>query len=157
MWNEFKKFAMRGSVIDLAVGVIVGGAFSKIVSSLVNDIVMPLLGLIIGRIDFTNLFIALDGKRYATIELAREAGAATVNIGVFLNNVVDFLTISFVIFVAVRQVNRLRRQEPEPQAAPTTKTCIYCQSAVSIKAIRCPHCTSELPHSDAELLPSSLD
>lgn len=143
MWNEFKKFATRGNVIDLAVGVIIGGAFSKIVSSLVNDLVMPLLGLILGRVDFTGMFFALDGKPYASAEAAKAAGVATVNYGVFLNNVVDFLIIAFVIFLVVRQINRLKRVEPK--AAPTTKTCLYCQSAIPIKAVRCPQCTSELP------------
>ncbi len=143
MWNDFKKFAMRGNVIDLAVGVIIGGAFGKIVTSAVNDLVMPLLGLILGRIDFDNLFIALDGNSYPTVSAAKDAGAAIFNYGQFLNNVVDFLVIAFVIFLVVRQVNRMRRKEPA--AAPTTKVCVYCQSTISIKAVRCPHCTSELP------------
>jgi large conductance mechanosensitive channel len=143
MWNEFKKFAMRGNVIDLAVGVIIGGAFGKLISSLVNDLLMPLLGLLIGRVDFTNMFFALDGKHYASAELAQEAGVATINFGVFLNNVVDFLIVAFVIFLVVRQINRMKR--PGLKLAPTTKTCIYCQSNIPLKATRCPHCTSELP------------
>ena len=142
MWNEFKKFATRGNVIDLAIGVIIGGAFGKIVTSLVNDIVMPLLGMILGRIDFGNMFLTLDGKSYATIALAKAAGVATLNYGLFLNNIVDFLIIAFTIFLVVQQANRLRRKEPA--AAPATKTCIYCQTQIPIKAVRCPQCTSEL-------------
>lgn len=142
MWNEFKKFATRGNVADLAVGVIIGGAFGKIVTSLVNDIVMPLLGLILGRIDFGNMFLALNGKPYATIALAKAAGVATINYGLFLNNIVDFLIMAFTIFLVVRQANKLRRKEPV--AAVSTKTCIYCQTQIPIMAVRCPHCTSEL-------------
>lgn len=141
--KEFKEFAMKGNVIDLATGVVIGAAFGKIVSSLVNDIIMPVITLATGKIDFTNLFISLDGAKYATIDLAKEAGAATINYGVFLTNILDFIIIAFAIFVMVRQINRLRRK---PAPAPvTTKDCPYCQSPVNIKAVKCPNCTSALP------------
>lgn len=142
MWKEFKTFITRGNVIDLAVGVIIGAAFGKIVTSFVNDILMPPIGLLLGSVNFTNLFITLSGEAYATLEEAQAAGAATINYGVFINTIIDFLIVAFVIFLVVKQVNRLRK--PKPAAEPTTKECPYCLSAIPIKATRCPHCTSEL-------------
>ena len=142
MLKEFKKFITRGNVIDLAIGVIIGAAFGKIVTSFVNDILMPPIGLLLGRVNFTDLFITLSGEAYATLEEAQAAGAATINYGVFINTIIDFLIVAFVIFLVVKQVNRLKK--PEPVAEPTTKDCPYCLSAIPIKATRCPHCTSEL-------------
>jgi large conductance mechanosensitive channel len=142
MWSEFKKFAMRGNVIDLAVGVIIGAAFSKIVTSLVNDIIMPPIGMLLGNRDFSNLYINLSGTKFNSFAQAKEAGAATINYGVFLNNILDFLIVAFTIFIVVKQLNRFKKKE-EP-APVTTKECEYCRSEISIKATRCPHCTSEL-------------
>ncbi|MEA3309407.1 MAG: large conductance mechanosensitive channel protein MscL [Chloroflexota bacterium] len=145
MWQEFKKFVMRGNVFDMAVGIIVGAAFGKIVSSLVNDVVMPPIGLLLGGVDFTNLFLDLSGKGYATLAAAQEAGAATINYGVFLNTVINFLIVAFVIFILVRQAQQLKKKEkPAPAAAPATKECPYCYTQIPIRATRCPHCTSEL-------------
>lgn len=147
MLKEFKEFAIKGNMIDLAVGMIIGSAFSKIVSSLVNDIIMPLLGLLTGRVDFTNLFIALDGKSYETLAAAEEAGVACVKYGTFIAGIIDFLLMAFVVFLFVRQINRLRSRKnaPEPVTAPTTKVCPFCKSEIAIEATRCPHCTSEQP------------
>ncbi len=145
MLKEFKEFAMRGNVIDLAVGLIIGGAFGKIITSLVNDIIMPPIGLLLGKVDFSNLFINLSGTPFATLAAAKEAGAATLNYGVFLNTIIDFIVVSFAIFLLVRWVNRMRRPAPEP--APTTKDCPFCCTAIPIQALRCPNCTSELPKS----------
>jgi large conductance mechanosensitive channel len=142
MLKAFKEFAMKGNVLDLAVGFIIGAAFGKIVSSLVSDIVMPPLGLILGKVDFSNLFINLSGKSYATLAEAKAAGAATLNYGNFLNNVVDFLIIAFAVFLIVRMVNRWNK--PAPVAAPSTKECPYCASTIPLKATRCPNCTSEI-------------
>ncbi len=142
MWKEFKAFVIRGNVLDLAVAVIIGGAFGKIVTSFVNDILMPPIGLILGKVNFTDLFIDFSGKGYTSLAVAKEAGAATLNYGVFLNTVLDFLIIAFAIFLLVRQVNKLKKAEPAP--APTTKECPFCCSQVPLKATRCPHCTSEL-------------
>ena len=146
MLKEFKEFISRGSVIDLAVGVIVGGAFSKIVSSLVDDIIMPLIGLILGGADISNYFLTLDGGKYTTLAEAQEAGAATLNYGVFITQIIDFLIIAFVIFIMVKAVNKARSltKKPEVQAAPTTKECPYCKTTIDINATRCPNCTSEL-------------
>jgi len=142
MWKAFKAFAMSGSVIDLAVGIIIGAAFGKTVSSLVNDIIMPPIGLLLGRVDFSNLFINLSGQSYATLAEAKRAGAATLNYGLFLNTVIEFLIVGFAIFLVVRQVNALRR--PAPAAAPTTRECPHCAMTIAVKARRCPYCTSEL-------------
>ncbi|MGC9397360.1 MAG: large conductance mechanosensitive channel protein MscL [Anaerolineae bacterium] len=144
MWQEFKKFVMRGNVFDLAVGIIIGGAFGKIVTSFVNDILMPPIGALLGNVDFTNLFINLSGQSYESLAAAQEAGAATINYGLFLNNVIDFLIVAFVIFLLIRQINRMKKEEPEAPAEPTTKTCPYCFTDIPIKATRCPHCTSQL-------------
>ena len=143
MLKEFKEFAMRGNVLDMAVGIIIGAAFGKIVTSFVTDILMPPLGLLLGKTDFSGLFLNLSGKGYATLVEAKAAGAPTLNYGMFLNTVVDFLIVAFAIFLLVKQVNRMTRK-PAPAAAPTTKDCPYCVSAIPIKAVRCPNCTSEL-------------
>jgi len=143
MLKEFRDFAMRGNVLDMAVGIIIGAAFGKIVSSFVADIMMPPLGLALGKVDFSNLFLALNGESYASLAAARAAGAPTLNVGLFLNTVIDFLIVAFAIFLLIRQVNRFTKK-PEPAASPTTKECPYCISAVPLKATRCPHCTSEL-------------
>jgi large conductance mechanosensitive channel len=142
MWKEFKEFIARGNVIDLAIGVIIGAAFGKIVTSFVNDILMPPIGLLLGSVDFTNLFINLSDDSYATLEEAQAAGAATINYGMFINTIIDFLIVAFVVFLLVKQVNRLK--QPEPAADLATKACPYCLSEIPIKASRCPHCTSEL-------------
>jgi large conductance mechanosensitive channel len=142
MLKEFKEFAMRGNVLDMAVGIIIGAAFGKIVTSLVNDILMPPFGLILGKMDFSNLFLNISGTTYPSLAAAKAAGAATVNYGIFINNVIDFLIVAFVIFLLVRQVNKWNK--PAPAAAPTTKDCPYCASAIPLKATRCPLCTSEL-------------
>lgn len=141
MFNEFKKFAMRGNVLDMAVGVILGAAFGKIVTSFVNDILMPPIGLLLGRVDFSNLFLNLSGKPVQSLAEAKAAGAATLNYGVFLNTVLDFAIVAFAVFLLVRQINRL---VAKPEAAPDKKDCPYCASSISLKAVRCPHCTSEL-------------
>jgi large conductance mechanosensitive channel len=142
MFKEFKEFVMRGNVLDLAVGIIIGAAFGRIVTSLVNDIIMPPLGLILARVDFTNLFFSLSGTHYASLDEAKKAGAPTINYGVFLNNIIDFLIVAFVIFLVVRQANKLKRQ-PAP-AVPNTKECPYCASAIPLKATLCPNCTTRL-------------
>lgn len=142
MFKEFKEFAVKGNVIDLAIGVIVGGAFGKIVSSLVNDVIMPIVGGLIGNVDFSNFFISLDGGNYSTLQQAKDAGAATLNYGVFFNTIIEFLIISFSLFLVIRQINRFKRQE-EP-APITTKKCEYCFSEIPLEATRCPHCTSVL-------------
>jgi large conductance mechanosensitive channel len=144
MLKEFKEFAMRGNVVDMAIGIIIGAAFGKIISSLVNDILMPPIGLLLGKMDFSNLFLNLSGKPFATTAEAKAAGAATINYGIFLNNIIDFIIVAFAIFLLVRQINRLRRKTEEASAAPTTRECPYCLSPIPLKAIRCPHCTSEL-------------
>jgi large conductance mechanosensitive channel len=143
MWKEFKEFAMRGNVVDLAIGVILGTAFSKIISSLVNDVIMPPIGLLLGKVDFSNLYINLSGKAYANLTDAKAAGAATINYGLFLNNIIDFLIVAFLIFILIREINRFVKKPAAP-AAPTTKQCPYCCTDIPIQASRCPHCTSEL-------------
>jgi large conductance mechanosensitive channel len=140
MLKEFKEFAARGNVIDLAVGVIIGAAFGKIVASLVTDVVMPPIGMALGKIDFSNLFVALNGGHYATLAEAKAAAAPTINFGVFLNTVLEFLIVAFVVFLLVRQINKLK----QPAPAPATRDCPFCVSPIPIKATRCPQCTSEL-------------
>ena len=142
MLTEFKKFIMRGNVLDLAIGVIIGAAFGKIVASMVNDILMPVIGLGLGKIDFSNLFISLNGQRYETLADAKKAAAPTINYGVFLNTVIEFLIIAFVIFLIVKQVNRLRKPEEAP--AHKSKECPQCCSTIPLGAKRCPACTSAL-------------
>lgn len=142
MLKEFKEFAMRGNVIDLAIGVIIGGAFGKIVSSFVADVIMPLIGLLLGGVDFSNLFVNLGAEKYATLAAAQEAGAPTLNYGIFINAIVDFLIVAFVIFLVVKGINKM--QKPAPATAPTTKKCPYCFTEIAIEAKRCPNCTSQL-------------
>jgi large conductance mechanosensitive channel len=144
MLKEFKEFATRGNVVDLAVGFILGAAFGKIVTSLVNDVLMPPVGLLLGRVDFSNLYFSLNGMRYTSLAEAQAAGAPTINYGVFINTVIDFIIVAFVIFLLVRFMNRMKRQEVPVQAESTTQECPFCFSTISIKATRCPNCTSEL-------------
>ena len=141
MFKEFKEFVMRGNVMDLAIGIIIGAAFGKIVTSFVSDVLMPPIGLLLGNVEFTNLFINLSGTRYDTLKAAKDAGAATINYGVFLGTIVDFMIVAFVIFLVIRQINRLKRPADE---SPATHDCPFCLSGIPVKASRCPHCTSEL-------------
>ncbi len=141
MFKEFKEFALRGSVLDMAVGIIIGAAFGKIITSLVNDVIMPPIGLVLGRVNFSDLFLSLDGKHYATFAAAKAASAPTINYGMFLNNCLDFAIVAFAMFLMIRQFNHLM----PPAAAPlTTRECPYCASEIPLKATRCPHCTSEV-------------
>lgn len=147
--KDFLAFAMKGNVVDMAVGVVIGGAFGKIVTSLVNDIIFPLLSPLTGKLDYTNLFIAMDGQKYATLDAAKEAGVATLNYGSFISLIINFLIIALSIFVIVRLMAKLhdarkKEEEPAAPAAPTTKECPYCLSEIKIEAKRCPHCTSVL-------------
>lgn len=144
MFKEFKEFAAKGNVIDLAVGVIIGGAFGKIVTSLVNDMIMPVIGLLIGKVDFTNLFISLDGNHYPSLEAAQKATVPTVNYGIFINTIIEFLIISFSIFIVIRQLNRFKKKEEKVEVAPATKTCPYCYTEIHLDATRCPNCTSSI-------------
>ena len=151
MFKEFREFAMRGNVMDMAVGIIIGAAFGTIVNSLVQDVIMPPIGLLLGHVDFSNLFFVLkEGTKaagpYATVAAAKAAGAVTINFGVFLNTIISFVVVAFAVFLLIRTMNRLNRQEAAP-AAPVTKECTYCLSAIPVKATRCPHCTSELKSS----------
>jgi large conductance mechanosensitive channel len=143
MLKEFKEFAMRGNVLDMAIGVILGGAFGKIVSSLVSDVLMPPIGLLMGHVDFSSLFLTLSGQPQPSLAAAKAAGAPTINYGVFLQTIVDFMIIAFVIFLIVKQVNRLKSSDA-PAASPTTRGCPYCLSDIPVKATRCPHCTSDV-------------
>jgi len=144
MLKEFKEFALRGNVIDLAVGVIVGGTFGKIITSLVNDIIMPPIGMLLGKVNFADLFIDLSGKGYATLTDAKAAGAATINYGMFLNTILDFIIVAFVVFLVIRQMNRMKKPAPVVIPEPTTKTCPQCATEIPLKASRCPNCTSQL-------------
>jgi large conductance mechanosensitive channel len=144
MLKEFKEFAMRGNVLDMAVGVVIGAAFGKIVNSFVADILMPPLGLLLGQVDFSNLFINLSGKPVLSLAEAKTAGVPTINYGFFINQVIDFLIVAFAIFLLIRQMNAMKRRSNPVPAAPTSKDCPYCLLAVPLKASRCPHCTSEL-------------
>lgn len=144
MLKEFKEFAVKGNVMDLAVGVVIGGAFGKIVTSFVNDIIMPLVGKLVGGMDFSNYFIALDGSEHLTLAAAKEAGAATLNYGVFIQNIVDFLIIAFAIFIAVKQINKMKKKEEPAPVVVTTKVCPFCKTEIPLEATRCPHCTSVL-------------
>ncbi|OLB96993.1 MAG: mechanosensitive ion channel protein MscL [Candidatus Rokubacteria bacterium 13_1_40CM_68_15] len=141
MLKEFKQFAMRGNMIDLAIGVVLGAAFGAIIASLVKDIITPPLGKLIGGVDFTDLFIALDGRSYPSLKAAKDAGAATINYGLFLNTVINFLLVALSLFFVIKGVNALYRSAP---AAPTEKDCAYCASRIPVRATRCPHCTSAL-------------
>jgi len=142
MFKEFKEFIMRGNVIDMAVGIVIGAAFGKIISSFVSDVLMPPIGLLMGKMDFSSLFINLSDQTFETLEAAKKAGAPTINYGLFINTVIDFLIVALAIFMVIKQINRLKRQ-PEP-APVNTKVCPFCFSVVPIKASRCPQCTSEL-------------
>ena len=144
MLREFKEFAMKGPVVDLAVGVIIGGAFGKIVASLVDDVIMPPIGKMLGNVDFANLFVNLSDKDYPSVAAAKAAGAATINYGIFFNTILNFLIIAFVLFLIIRQINAMKKPAPAPAAAPMTKECPYCLSEVPIRATKCAHCTSEL-------------
>lgn len=140
--DEFKQFIMRGNVVDMAVGVIIGGAFSKIVTSLVNDMVMPVITLITGKINFTDMMISLDGNTYKTLSDAQEAGASVIAYGNFIQLIVEFLLTALVIFVVIKGINKLHKPAPAP--APTTKTCPYCKSEIHLEAVKCPHCASDV-------------
>lgn len=140
---EFKEFALRGNVLDMAIGIIIGAAFGKIVTSLVNDVLMPPIGLLVGRVSFQDLYINLSGRQYASLEAARAAGAPTINYGAFLNTVFDFIIAAFAVYLLVRAANHIKRQVVR-DAAPAHKKCPYCASTISVEASRCPHCTSVL-------------
>ena len=142
MWKEFKAFAMKGSVMDMAIGIIIGAAFGQIVTSLVTDIIMPPLGLVMGHIDFNNYFLDLSHKAYPTLTQAKSAGAAVIAYGHFINTIINFLIVGFAMFLVVKWFSKLKK--PEPAAAPVAKDCPYCASSIPIKAVRCPHCTSQL-------------
>jgi len=142
MLKEFKEFAMRGNVLDMAVGIIIGAAFGRIVTSFVEDVLMPPVGLLLGKVDFSNLFLNLSGQAYETLAAAKEAGAATLNYGTFLNHVINFLIVAFAVFLLIRQVNRLKRAEAAPPAVPTSKDCPQCLMSIPIAAKKCGHCTS---------------
>ncbi len=144
MMEEFKKFALKGNMIDLAVGVIIGGAFNGIVSSLVNDIIMPVLSLFTGKLDFANWFVALDGNTYLTLAEAQEAGAATLNYGNFISGIINFVIMAFVVFMLVKGINKMKKEEAPAPVAPTTKKCPFCKSEIALDATKCPHCTSNL-------------
>jgi len=148
MLKEFKEFAMKGNVLDMAVGIIIGAAFGAIVKSLVSDILMPPIGILLGNVDFSNLFLIIKSGTapgpYATIAEAQKAGAVTVNYGLFINSIVSFLIVAFAVFLVVRSVNALRRQQETPPPAPSTRECPFCRSSIPMNASRCPHCTSEL-------------
>jgi large conductance mechanosensitive channel len=148
MFKEFKEFAMRGNVVDMAVGIIIGAAFGTIVKSLVSDVIMPPIGLLLGGVDFSNLFVVLrEGSTagpYASLADAQAAGAVSVNYGVFINTVISFVIVAFAVFLVVRGINQLKRKEEAPPAQPTTKVCRFCATEIPIKAVRCPHCTGEL-------------
>ena len=148
MFKEFKEFAMRGNVVDMAVGIIIGGAFGTIVKSLVSDVMMPPIGLLLGGVDFSDLFLTLkEGSTagpYATLAIAQKAGAVTISYGVFINAVISFLIVAFAVFLLIKGLNKLQREKEQPAAAPTSKDCPFCYSSISIKAKRCPNCTSEL-------------
>ena len=142
MLKDFKEFAMRGNVVDLAVGVIIGAAFGKIITSFVNDVMMPPLGVLIGNVDFTNLFVDLTGRGFSSLAEAKAAGAATINYGLFINTLLDFVLVSFAVFLMIRQINRLKAKPAE--VAVTTKECPFCISLIPLQAKRCPNCTSQL-------------
>lgn len=148
MFKEFKEFAMRGNVVDMAVGIIIGAAFGTIVKSLVSDVIMPPIGLLLGNVDFSNLFVVLKqgatAGPYASLAEAQAAGAVSINYGAFINTVISFVIVAFAVFLVIRGINKMKRKKEEPAAEPTTKACPFCQSAIPIKATRCPFCTSQL-------------
>ncbi|HWQ70228.1 MAG TPA: large-conductance mechanosensitive channel protein MscL [Patescibacteria group bacterium] len=142
MLKEYKEFAMRGNVVDMAIGIVIGAAFGKIISSFVSDILMPPIGLLVGKVDFSSLFVDLSGDAHSTLAVAKAAGAATINYGVFLNTVFDFLIVAFAIFLLIRQINRITRKPETAPVAPTTKACPHCLSNIHLEATRCAYCTS---------------
>ncbi len=143
--KEFKEFAVKGNMIDLAIGIIIGAAFSGVVNSLVNDIIMPPIGLLLGRVDFSNLFITLTGGHFQTLAEAKAGGAVTLNYGLFVNTLINFLIVAFAVFILVKQVNNFKRKlEKVPESAPLTKVCPYCKSSIHIDAVKCPNCTADL-------------
>ena len=148
MFKEFREFAMRGSVLDMAVGIIIGAAFGTIVSSLVADVLMPPIGLLLGKVDFANLYVLLTAGQtpgpYASLAAAQQAGAVTLNYGAFINKIISFLIVAFSLFLIIRSMNRMKRKAEAPAPAPTTKDCPFCATAVPLTAVRCPYCTSEL-------------
>ncbi len=148
MWKEFKEFAVRGNVMDMAVGIVIGAAFGAIVSSFVADVIMPPIGLLLGKVDFSNLFVVLKAGTtpgpYETLAAAKQAGAVTLNVGLFINTIISFLIIAWAVFLVVKQVNKLKKKAEAPAAAPTAKECPYCFSSIPLKATRCPFCTSTL-------------
>jgi large conductance mechanosensitive channel len=148
MFKEFREFAMRGSVLDMAVGIIIGAAFGAIVSSLVADVLMPPIGLLLGKVDFANLYVLLTAGQtpgpYASLAAAQQAGAVTLNYGAFINKIISFIIVAFSLFLMIRSMNRMKKKAEAPAAVPTTKECPFCATAVPLKAVRCPHCTSEL-------------
>lgn len=148
MVKEFKDFAMRGNVVDMAVGIIIGGAFGTIVTSLVSDVIMPPIGMLLGNVDFSELFLVLKeggaAGPYLTLAEAQKAGAVTINYGLFFNAIVSFLIVAFAVFMLIRALNKMKREQEAPPAEPTTKDCPFCFSAIAIKASRCPNCTSEV-------------
>ena len=143
MLKDFKEFAVRGNIVDMAVGIVLGASFGGIVTSLVNDVLMPPIGLLLGKVDFSNLFISLTGRHFDTVAAAKTAGAATLNYGMFLNTIINFSIVAFAMFMIVRQVNKLRPAAPAP-VAPAVKSCAFCCTDIPIAATRCPHCTSQL-------------
>jgi large conductance mechanosensitive channel len=149
MFKDFKEFAMRGSVVDMAVGIVIGAAFGTIVKSFVDDVLMPPIGLLLGNVDFSNLFITLkEGSKaagpYASLASAKAAGAVTLNLGVFINTIISFIIIAFAVFLVIKGINRMKREQEVPPAEPTTKDCPFCFTNIPIQASRCPHCTSQL-------------
>jgi len=149
MFKDFKEFAMRGSVVDMAVGIVIGAAFGTIVKSFVDNVLMPPIGLLLGNVDFSNLFITLkEGAKaagpYASLAAAKAAGAVTLNLGIFINTVISFIIVAFAVFLVIKGINRMKREQEEPPAEPTTKDCPYCFTSIPIQASRCPHCTSKL-------------
>ena len=148
MFKEFKEFAVKGNVVDMAVGIVIGAAFGTIVNSFVADIIMPPIGILLGNTDFSSLFVVLKQGNiagpYETVAAAKEAGAVTLNYGVFINTIISFLIITFSVFLVIRNINKLKREKEAPPAVPTTKECPYCMSVIPVKAVRCPHCTSEI-------------
>jgi len=149
MLKDFKEFVMRGSVVDMAIGIVIGAAFGAIVKSFVDDVLMPPIGLLLGNVDFSNLFITLkEGSKaagpYASLAAAKAAGAVTLNLGIFINTIISFIIIAFAVFLVIKAINRMKREEEAPAAEPTTKECPFCLSTIPLQATRCPHCTSEL-------------
>jgi len=144
MWKEFREFALKGNAVDLAIGVIIGAAFGAVVNSLVKDVIMPPIGLALGGVDFSNLFVVLGSGSYPSLKAAQEAGAATLNYGVFVNAMINFLIVAAALFALVKTMNRMKREEPAAAPAPTTRACTYCAMDIPLRAVRCPHCTSEL-------------